>query len=35
MAAMDTGTTAPAALTLQFLAWLADGPRSYGEAMEA
>jgi hypothetical protein len=35
MAAMDTGTTASAALTLQFLAWVADGPRSYGEAMDA
>jgi len=23
------------ALTLQFLAWVADGPRSYAEAMEA
>ena len=23
------------ALTLQFLAWIADGPRSYAEAMEA
>ena len=23
------------ALTLQFLAWIADGPRTYGEAMEA
>ena len=32
---MDTGTTASAALTLQFLAWVADGPRSYGEAMDA
>jgi hypothetical protein len=32
---MDTGTTASAALTLQFLDWVADGPRSYGEAMDA
>jgi len=32
---MDTGTTASAALTLQFLAWVADGRRSYGEAMDA
>jgi hypothetical protein len=32
---MDTGTTASTALTLQFLAWVADGPRSYGEAMDA
>jgi hypothetical protein len=23
------------ALTLQFLAWIADGPRTYGETMEA
>jgi hypothetical protein len=23
------------ALTLQFLAWVAEGPRSYGQAMEA
>jgi hypothetical protein len=35
MAAMDTGTTASTALTLQFLAWVADGRRSYGEAMDA
>jgi hypothetical protein len=35
MAAMDTGTTASTALTLQFLAWVADGSRSYGEAMDA
>jgi hypothetical protein len=35
MIAMDTGTTASAALTLQFLAWVADGRRSYGEAMDA
>jgi hypothetical protein len=35
MAAMDTGTTASTALTLQFLAWIAEGPRSYGEAMDA
>jgi hypothetical protein len=35
MAAMDTGTTASTALTLQFLAWVADGPRSYGDAMDA
>jgi hypothetical protein len=35
MAAMDTATTASAALTLQFLAWVADGRRSYGEAMDA
>jgi hypothetical protein len=34
MAAMDTATTASAALTLQFLAWVADGQRSYGEAMD-
>ena len=32
---MDTGTTASTALTLQFLAWVADGPRSHGDAMEA
>jgi hypothetical protein len=32
---MDSGPTASAALTLQFLAWVADGPRSYGEAMDA
>jgi hypothetical protein len=35
MAVMDTSTTASTALTLQFLAWVADGPRTYGEAMEA
>jgi hypothetical protein len=35
MAVMDTGTTASTALTLQFLAWVADGPRTYGEAMDA
>jgi hypothetical protein len=32
---MDTGTTASAALTLQFLARVADAPRSYGEGMDA
>ena len=32
---MDAGTTASTALTLQFLAWVADGPRTYGEAMDA
>jgi hypothetical protein len=32
---MDSSTTASTALTLQFLAWVADGPRSYGEAMDA
>jgi hypothetical protein len=32
---MDASTTASRALTLQFLAWIADGPRTYGEAMEA
>jgi hypothetical protein len=35
MAIVDASTTASAALTLQFLAWVADGPRTYGEAMEA
>jgi hypothetical protein len=35
MAIMDSSTTASAALTLQFLAWVADGPRTYGEAMDA
>jgi hypothetical protein len=32
---MDASTTASRALTLQFLAWVAGGPRTYGEAMEA
>jgi hypothetical protein len=32
---MDASSTASAALTLQFLAWVAEGPRTYGEAMEA
>ena len=32
---MDASSTASAALTLQFLAWVDDGPRTYGEAMEA
>ncbi len=32
---MDASTTASAALTLQFLAWVADGPRTYGETMDA
>jgi hypothetical protein len=31
---MDASSTASAALTRQFLAWVADGPRTYGEAME-
>jgi hypothetical protein len=35
MAIMDSSTTASTALTLQFLAWVADGPRTYGEAMDA
>jgi hypothetical protein len=35
MTIMETSTTASAALTLQFLAWVADGPRTYGEAMDA
>jgi hypothetical protein len=35
MAIMDSSTTASAVLTLQFLAWVADGPRTYGEAMDA
>jgi hypothetical protein len=32
---MDASSTASAALTLQFLAWVAEGRRTYGEAMEA
>ena len=32
---MDASSTASTALTLQFLAWVNDGPRTYGEAMEA
>jgi hypothetical protein len=32
---MDVSSTASAALTRQFLGWVADGPRTYGEAMEA
>jgi hypothetical protein len=28
-------TTASSALTLQFLAWVSDGKRTYGETMEA
>ncbi len=32
---MDASSTASAALTLQFLAWVDEGPRTYGEAMEA
>jgi hypothetical protein len=32
---MDPSSTASAALTRQFLGWVADGPRTYGEAMEA
>jgi hypothetical protein len=35
MTIMETSTTASTALTLQFLAWVADGPRTYGEAMDA
>ncbi len=30
-----TDIAAPLALTTQFLAWLAEKPRSYGETMEA
>lgn len=32
---MEYSTTASIALTEQFLAWIADGPRTYGEAMDA
>jgi hypothetical protein len=32
---MDASSTASQALTRQFLAWAAEGPRTYGEAMEA
>ena len=32
---MEYSTTASTALTLQFLAWINDSPRTYGEAMEA
>jgi hypothetical protein len=32
---VDGSSTASAALTLQFLAWVGDGRRTYGEAMEA
>jgi hypothetical protein len=32
---MDASSTASVALTRQFLAWVAEGPRTYGEAMEA
>jgi len=32
---MDASSTASTALTLQFLAWVDDGPRTYGEAMQA
>jgi hypothetical protein len=32
---MDASSTASAALTLQFLTWVDEGPRTYGEAMEA
>ena len=32
---MEYSTTASTALTRQFLAWIADGPRTYGEAMDA
>ncbi len=32
---MEYSTTASIALTQQFLAWIADGPRTYGEAMDA
>jgi hypothetical protein len=32
---MEYSTTASTALTLQFLGWIADRPRTYGEAMEA
>jgi hypothetical protein len=35
MAIMEYSTTASIALTEQFLAWIADGPRTYGEAMDA
>jgi len=30
-----TATAAPHPLTIQMLAWLATGPRTYGETMEA
>jgi hypothetical protein len=32
---MDASSTASAALTRQFLVWVAEGPRTYGEAMDA
>ncbi len=32
---MEYSTTASIALTEQFLAWIADGSRTYGEAMDA
>jgi hypothetical protein len=35
MATMEYSTTASIALTDQFLAWVDDGPRTYGEAMDA
>jgi hypothetical protein len=35
MAIMEYSTTASIALTEQFLTWVAAGPRTYGEVMEA
>jgi hypothetical protein len=35
MAIMEYSATASVALTQQFLSWVAEGPRTYGEAMEA
>lgn len=32
---MSTTMQSPSALTLQFLAWIASGPRSYADVMEA